>query len=57
MAFELISLSKYYEPLYQMAIDMLARRDNMEQISEIFLSQGKIVEAVRCVGTDNHYRV
>lgn len=40
-----------------MAIDMLARRDNMEQISEVLLSQGKIVEAVRCIATENHYRV
>lgn len=40
-----------------MAIDMLARRGNMEQISEIFFSKSKVIEAVRCVAAENHYRV
>lgn len=31
-----------------MALDMLARRENLEQIAEVLLTQGQIVEAIRC---------
>lgn len=32
-----------------MALDMLARRENMEQIAEVLLAQGQVVEAIRCM--------
>ncbi|KAI1700300.1 colon cancer-associated protein mic1-like domain-containing protein [Ditylenchus destructor] len=48
LAFELMSLGQRYPPLYQMAIDMFSRRGNREQIAEVLIAQGKVIEAMRC---------
>jgi len=47
LAYELITLGKEHPSLHQMALDMLSRRGNGEQIAEVLISQGKVVEALR----------
>ena len=52
LAFELISLSAECPALYQVALDMLSRRGNSEQIAEVLLGRGHILEALRFIGDE-----
>uniref|UniRef100_A0A1I8B924 Mic1 domain-containing protein n=1 Tax=Meloidogyne hapla TaxID=6305 RepID=A0A1I8B924_MELHA len=47
LAFELISLSDECPSLYQIALDMLNRRGNTDQIVEVLLCRGYIIDSLR----------
>ncbi|TKR89784.1 hypothetical protein L596_013834 [Steinernema carpocapsae] len=49
LAFNLLSLEVQHAPLIQLAVDMLARLGVNEQIVEVLLSKGKVIEAVRFI--------
>jgi hypothetical protein len=49
LAFRLIEISKTYPPFFQLAIDMLSRRGNTEQIVNLLLERGQVVDAVKCI--------
>ncbi|KAK0411090.1 hypothetical protein QR680_005474 [Steinernema hermaphroditum] len=51
LAFNLLSLEVQHAPLIQLAVDMLARLGVDEQIVEVLLSKGKVIEAVRFIDT------
>jgi len=48
VACQLLSLEKIYPPAYQLALDML-KRSCPEQIIEVLLTKGQVVQALRFV--------
>ncbi|KAI6236611.1 hypothetical protein M3Y95_00176100 [Aphelenchoides besseyi] len=49
LAFELCRLGKQMPEFSQIAVDMLRRDAKLEQIAELRLEQGRVVEAMRCL--------
>ncbi|KAL3124208.1 hypothetical protein niasHT_004797 [Heterodera trifolii] len=47
LAYELIALSSRCPPLYQIGLDMLKRRNDWEQIVEVLMTRGNLLEALR----------
>lgn len=49
LAFKLIQISKNHPPLFQLAIDMLARRENTDQIVSLLLDRNQVIDAIKCL--------
>ena len=49
LAFKLIQISKNHPPLFQLAIDMLARRGNTDQIVSLLLDRNQVIDAIKCL--------
>ncbi|KAI6223759.1 hypothetical protein M3Y99_01429200 [Aphelenchoides fujianensis] len=49
LAFELGRLGKQMPEFSQIAVDILRRHEKLEQIAEIRMEQGRVIEALRCL--------
>jgi len=49
VACQLLSLERSYPPAYQLALDMLKRLSSPEQIVEVLLTKGQVIQALRFV--------